>query len=109
MPGLSILDFHRIFLTYHKLRVSNALGDQRAAWQVTASWMIWQEQQQAEEDGRDMIQAANFLDNAPSWEELQQLVEQRRRELNWPEPDLENVRALRLHRCAVQSAEVLSP
>ena len=33
-----------------------------------------------------------FSDNAPSWEELAQLVESRSRELDWSPPEMETVR-----------------
>ena len=36
-------------------------------------------------------QTTTFSDNAPSWEALQQLVEEKGRQLNWQQPDLENV------------------
>ncbi|EIE23653.1 glutathione S-transferase [Coccomyxa subellipsoidea C-169] len=35
-------------------------------------------------------QTTTFSDNAPSWEALQQLVEEKGRQLNWQQPDLEN-------------------
>lgn len=35
--------------------------------------------------------AANFSDNAPSWEALEALVEKKAQELGWSKPDLEEV------------------
>ena len=50
----------------------------------------------AQDDGPAPLEegAANFTDNAPTWEALQSLVEQRAKELNWHLPDLEDVSML---------------
>ncbi len=37
--------------------------------------------------------SSSFSDSAPSWEALQQLVEEKGLQLKWQQPDLENVRA----------------
>lgn len=37
--------------------------------------------------------AKNFSNNAPSWEALQRMVEERAKELNWQQPNLEEVYA----------------
>lgn len=36
------------------------------------------------------IQIPDFVDNAPTWEELEQLLAQKQAELGWTEPDLTN-------------------
>ena len=39
----------------------------------------------------------NFRDNAPSWADLQNLLDKRKAELHLPEPDLEAVRPQPFH------------